>query len=137
VDIVIFFGHALVSWYSKKQACVSLSTAEAEYIAAGSCCAQILWMMHTLVDFGFAFHHVPILCDNTSAINLTKNPIQHSRTKHIEIKHHFIRDHVAKGDVCINFISTDEQLADIFTKPLSTERFEYLRRCLGITKFQD
>ncbi|XP_016185716.2 uncharacterized protein LOC107627395 [Arachis ipaensis] len=94
-------GNSLVSWRSKKQVSVALSTAEAEYVAAGSCCAQILWMKQQLVDYGLMLDHIPIKCDNTSVINLTKNPVQHSRTKHIEIRHHFIRDHVQKGDVVI------------------------------------
>ena len=127
-----FLGFALVSWFSKKQATVALSTAEAEYISAASCCAQVLWMMQTLKDLGLCYDHVPILCDNTSAINLSKNPILHSRTKHIEIRHHFLRDHVQQGDITLEFISTNDQLADIFTKPLALERFSHLRRGLGI-----
>ena len=80
-------GHGLVSWNSKKQACVILSTTEAEYIAATSCCAQILWLKRQLSDFGLHLEHIPLRCNNTNAISLTKNPIMHSRTKHIEIMH--------------------------------------------------
>jgi len=87
-------GSSLISWHSKKQAYVALSTAEAKYIAAGSCCAKILWLKQQLADFGLKNSKVPLMFDNTSAINLTKNQIQHSRTKHIKIRHHFIRDHV-------------------------------------------
>ena len=79
-------GSSLISWHSKKQACVALSTAEAEYIAAGSCCAQILWLKQQLADLGLQISKVPLMCYNTSAINLTKNQIQHSRTKHIETR---------------------------------------------------
>jgi len=93
-----FIGSAIVSWHSKKQNSVVLSTAEAEYISVGSYCAQILWMMQQLSDYGILLDHIPIRCDNTSAINLSKNPVQHFRTKHIEIRHHFLRDHVLKGD---------------------------------------
>jgi len=125
-------GSSLVSWHSKKQACVALSTAEAEYIAAGSCCAQTLWMKQQLSDFGLNLSKIPLLCDNTSAINLIKNPIQHSRTKNIEICHHFIRDHITNGDCEIQFVSTENQLVDLFTKPLSKERFNFLRNELGI-----
>jgi len=107
---------SLISWHSKKQAFVALSTAEAKYIAAGSCCAQILWLKQQLADFGLQISKVPLMCDNTSAINLTKNQIQHSRTKHIEIHHHFIRDHVSNGDCEVKFIETKLQLANIFTK---------------------
>ena len=75
---------------------------------------------------------ISIRCDNTSAINLSKNPVQHSRSKHIEIRHHFIRDHVQNENVVLDFVSTDKQLADIFTKPLSEERFCMIRRELGV-----
>jgi len=79
--------------------CSLLSTAEAEYVAAWSCCSQILWIKQQLLDYDLKLGCVPIKCDNTSAINLTKNPVLHSRTKHIEIQHHFLRDHVEKKDV--------------------------------------
>jgi len=94
-------GSSLISWHSKKQACVALSIAKAKYIAAGSCCAQSLWIQQQLSDFGINLSKISLFCDNTSAMNLTKNPIQHSRTKHIEICHHCIRDHVIKGHCVI------------------------------------
>ena len=84
-------------------------------------------------DFNLHYDHIPIKCDNTSAISLTKNLIQHSRTKHIEIRHHFIRDHVQKGDIELHFVSTDKQLAVIFTKPLGEEQFCFIRRELGMS----
>ncbi|XP_050878871.1 secreted RxLR effector protein 161-like [Lathyrus oleraceus] len=89
----------LVSWACKKQACIALSTTDAEYIAAGSCCAQILWLKQQLSDFRLNLGCIPLRCDNTSAINITKNPVMHSRTKHIDIRHHLLHDHVLKGDV--------------------------------------
>jgi len=125
-------GSSLISWHSKKQACVALSTAEAEYIAVGSCCAQIMWLKQQLADFGLQINKIPFMCDNTSAINLTKNQIQHSRTKHIKIRHHFIRDHVNNGNCEVKFVETKLQLADIFMKPLPKERFFFLRNELGI-----
>ena len=94
-----------------------------EYIASGFCVAQILWIKNQLEDFGINLAQIPILCDNTSAINLAKNPIVHSRTKHIEVKHHFIRDHITKGDIEFKFVDTSNQIADVFTKPLVGERF--------------
>ena len=127
-----FLGRSLVCWSSKKQNCVSLSTAEAEYIAAGSCCAQLLWMKQTLKDYGVNVKNVPLYCDNESAIKIAHNPVQHSKTKHIQIRHHFLRDHVLKGDISIEHVKTEEQLADIFTKPLDEKRFSKLRCELNI-----
>ena len=89
-------GRSLVSWSSKNQNSVALSTAEAEYIATGACCAQILYMKQTLLDYGVVLEKVPLLCVNESAVKLANNPVQHSRTKHIDISHHFLRDHVVK-----------------------------------------
>jgi hypothetical protein len=130
-------GRPLVSWSSKKQNSVALSTTEAEYIAASSCCAQILWMNATLKDFGIKFKQVPLLCDNESAVKLTNNPVQHQRTKHIDVRHHFIRDRQQKGDICIESVGTDDQLADIFTKPLDEKRFCKLRNELNILDFSN
>jgi hypothetical protein len=115
-----------VSWSSNKQNCVALSTTEDEYIAAGACCAQLLWMKKTLRDFGCEFIRIQLLCDNESAIKLANNPVQHSRTKHIDISHHFLRDHEAKGDIEICHVNTENQLADIFTKPLMRLGFCFL-----------
>ena len=89
-------------------------------------------MKQQLNDFDVKFNNVPILCDNTSAINLSKNPIQHSRSKHIEIRHHFLRDHTKKGDICLEYIKTDRQLAKIFTKPRNEKQFCFIRRELGM-----
>jgi hypothetical protein len=127
-----FLRWSLVSWSSKKQNCVALSTAEAEYIAAGACYAQLLWMKQTLRDFGCEFNKIPLLCDNESAIKLANNHVQHSRTKHIDIRHHFMRDHEAKEDIELFHVSTENQLADIFTKPLDETRFCFLRSELNI-----
>jgi hypothetical protein len=121
-----------VSWSSKKQNCVALSTSEAEYIATGACCAQLLWMKQTLRDFGCEFKRIPLLCDNESAIKLANNPVQHSRTKHVDIRHHFLRNHEAKGDIELCHVNTENQLADIFTKPLDATRFCFLRSELNI-----
>jgi hypothetical protein len=115
-----------VSWSSKKQTSVALSTAEAEYVAAGQCCAQTLW------DFGYNLSKVPHLCDNESAICMADNPVEHSRTKHIDIQHHFLRDHQQKGDIEVFHISTENQLADIFTKPLDEKTFCRLRSELNV-----
>jgi hypothetical protein len=108
-----FLGRSLVSWSSKKQNCMSLSTAEAEYLAAGSCCAQLLWMRQTLKDYGVHCDKVPLLCDNESAIKIAHNLVQHNKMKHIEIWHHFIWDHVKRGDINLCYVGTNDQLADI------------------------
>ena len=97
-----------MSWSSKKQTSVALSTAEAEYVAAGQCCAQLLWMRQTLRDFGYNLSKVPLLCDNESATRIAENPVEHSRTKHIDIRHHFLRDHQQKGDIEVFYVSTAE-----------------------------
>jgi hypothetical protein len=128
---------SLVSWSSKKQNSVPLSTAKAEYISAGSCCAQLLLMKATLNDFGIKLKNVPLFCDNESAIKMTQNPNQHSRTEHIDIRHHFIRDHQQKGDISIESIGTEDQQADIFTKPLDEKRFYKLKNELNILYFSN
>jgi hypothetical protein len=107
-----------MSWSSKKQNSIALSTVEAKYVAASACCAQLLWMKQTLNDYGCRFTKIPLLCDNESAIKLANNPVSHSRTKHIDIHHHFLRDHETKGDIAIHHVSTKKQLANIFTKTL-------------------
>jgi hypothetical protein len=94
-------------------------------------------MKATLDDFGVKFKQVPLLCDNESAIKLTNNPVQHSRTKHIDIRQHFIRDHQQNGDISIESVSTDDQLADIFNKPLDERRFCKLRNELSILDFSN
>ncbi|GJT14903.1 integrase, catalytic region, zinc finger, CCHC-type containing protein [Tanacetum coccineum] len=118
-----FLGDKLVSWSSKKQTSTSISSTEAEYIAMSGCCAQILWTRSQLSDYGFAYTHIPLYCDNKSAIALCCNNVQHSRSKHINIRHHFIREQVEKGVVELYFVRTEYQLADIFTKALPRERF--------------
>ena len=109
----------MISWASKRQATIAMSTAEAEYISVVSCCTQLLWMKHQLEDYQINANSIPIYYDNTAVICLSNNPILHSRAKHIEIEHHFIRDYVQKGILDIQFIDTEHQWADIFTKPLT------------------
>jgi hypothetical protein len=121
-----------VSWALKKQNSVALSTAEAEYIAAGHCCAQLLWMRQTLKDYGYKLSKVPLLCDNESAICMVDNPVEHSRTKHIDIRYHFLRDHQQNEDIEIAYVSTHNQFVDIFTKPLDEKTFSKLRNELNI-----
>ncbi|WVZ63137.1 hypothetical protein U9M48_012796 [Paspalum notatum var. saurae] len=98
-----------------------------------SCCFQLLWMKATLSDFGLKFGRIPLLVDSTSAISVAKNPVLHCRTKHIEVRFHFLRDHYEKGDIDLVHVVTQNQLADIFTKPLEFSAFMRLRGELGVT----
>ena len=117
---------------SKKQNFMSLSMAEAEYIAAGSCYTQLLWMKKLLHDYEIPQDTMCVFYDNTSAINLSKNPVQHSKSKHIEIRYHFIRDLVEDKVLYLEFIHIDNQKADIFTKPLDGPRFESLCKTIAV-----
>jgi hypothetical protein len=122
-----FLSSSLVSWSSHKQTSVAQSTTEAEYIAVASCCSHLLWMTYTMSDFGEECTQVPLFCDSASAISVTKNPILHSKTKHIEVRYHFLRDNVEKGNIRLSFVPTQDQLADIFTKPLDQVTFTRLQ----------
>jgi hypothetical protein len=127
-----YVGNNLVAWMSKKQASIFLSTTKAEYIVAGSCCTQLLWMKTLLGDYGFSQDTMIINCDSTSAINISKNHVQHSRTKHIDIRYHLLRDLVESEVVSLSFIPTENQLPDILTKPLDGSRFESFRKAIGV-----
>jgi hypothetical protein len=122
-----FLESSLVCWSSRKQSSVAQSTTEAEYVSTASCCSQILWIVHTMRDFGVRFERVPLMCDNTSAISVSKNPVFHKKMRHVERRHHFLRDHVEMGDIEMRYIDTERQLADIFTKPLDSSHFADLR----------
>jgi len=129
-----FLGSSLISWGTKKQNFVALSTAETKYVAVASCCAQLLWIKQQLEDFGVLTDTIPLICDNTSAMNMAKNHVQHKRTKHIDVRHHFLRDNVEKQNVVIKLCKTEDQLTDIFTKPLSKDYFIKNRLRLGMHK---
>ncbi|GJZ40913.1 retrovirus-related pol polyprotein from transposon TNT 1-94 [Tanacetum coccineum] len=128
-------GDRLVSWSSKRQKSAAISSTEAEYIAMSGCCAQILWMRSQLTDYGLGFNKIPMYCDNKSAIALCCNNVQHSRSKHIDIRFHFIKEQVENGVVELYFVNTEYQLADIFTKALCRERIEFLINKLGMRSF--
>ncbi|GJZ81276.1 retrovirus-related pol polyprotein from transposon TNT 1-94 [Tanacetum coccineum] len=127
-----FLGAKLVSWVSKKQDFTSMSMVEAEYVALSASCAQVLWMRTQLKDYGFHYNKIPLYCDSQSTIGISCNPVQHSRTKHIVVRYHFIKEQVERGIVELYFVRTEYQLADMFTKALSQERFEYLVGRLGM-----
>nr|GFA73676.1 retrovirus-related Pol polyprotein from transposon TNT 1-94 [Tanacetum cinerariifolium] len=125
-------GDKLLNWSSKKQDCTSMYSAEAEYVSLSACCAQVLWMRTQLTDYGFHFDKIPMYCDSKAAIAISCNPVQHSHTKHIDIHYHFIKEKIEKGIVELFFVRTEYQLADLFTKALPVERFQYLVRRLGM-----
>nr|GEX98130.1 hypothetical protein [Tanacetum cinerariifolium] len=125
-------GDKLVSWSSKKQDYTSMSSAEVEYVSLSAWCAQVLWLRNQLTDYGFHFDKIPMYCDSKAAIAISCNPVQHSRTKHIDVRYHFIKEMVEKGIVELFFVGTEYQLADLFTKALSEDRFKYLIRRIGM-----
>ncbi|GKC77576.1 hypothetical protein Tco_1128350, partial [Tanacetum coccineum] len=127
-----FLGENLVSWSSKKQNCIAISSTKAEYISLSGCCAQILWTRSQLTDYGFDYNKIPLYSDSKSAIALSCNTVQHSRTKHIAVRYHFIKEQVENEVVELYFVKTDYQLADIFTKALARERFQFLINRLGM-----
>ncbi|GJY31102.1 hypothetical protein Tco_0414597 [Tanacetum coccineum] len=120
-----FLGDKLVSWMSKKQDCTAISSAKAEYVALSASCAQVMWMRTQLQDYGFNYNKIPLYCDSQSAITISCNPVQHSRTKHIHTRYHFIKEQVENGIMELYFVRTEYQLADMFTKTLPEERRPY------------
>nr|GEZ46138.1 hypothetical protein [Tanacetum cinerariifolium] len=131
-DIMFATCDKLVCWSSKKQNCVSISTAESEYVAVSGCCAQVLWMRTQLTDYVFFYEKVPIYCDSKSAIAISCNLVQYTHTKHIDVRYHFIKDDVEKGTIELYFVGTEYQLADLFTKSLPEARFKFLVEKLGM-----
>ena len=127
-----YVGANLIAWMCKKQNFVSLSTAKAEYIAVGSCCLQLLLMKKLLSNYEISQDTIVVYCDNSSAIDISKNLIQHSKTKHIEIIYYFIKDLLERKIVALEYIPTERQNADIFTKPLDRSKFEALRQIIGV-----
>ncbi|GJZ21713.1 putative ribonuclease H-like domain-containing protein [Tanacetum coccineum] len=128
-----FLGSRLISWQCKKQTIVATSTTEAEYVAAASCCGQVLWIQNQMLDYGFNFMNTKIHIDNESTICIVKNPVYHSKTKHIEIRHHFIRDSYEKKLIRVEKIHTDFNVADLLTKAFDGPRFNFLVVNIGYT----
>ncbi|GJY68252.1 retrovirus-related pol polyprotein from transposon TNT 1-94, partial [Tanacetum coccineum] len=119
-------GGKLVCCCAKKQSSTIMSLVKAEYVAAAGCCAQVIWIKSQLADYDVLYDKVPIFCDNTSAIVISNNLMLHSKTKHIDIMYHSIKDHILKGDIELHFVPTNLQLADMFTKPLAEPSFTRL-----------
>jgi histone deacetylase 1/2 len=129
----VFFGSNLIAWSARKQATVSRSSTEAEYKAVGDATAELIWVQSLLRELRVSQSQSPILwCDNIGATYLSSNPVFHARTKHIEVDYHFVRERVARKLLRVGFISSKDQLADIFTKPLSLPLFQGCRRNLNL-----
>lgn len=136
--LVFMIGSGVVSWVSKKQPVVSLSTTKAEYIATAFCACQCIWLRRILEQLGAEEkEETVILCDNSSTIQLSKNPVFHGRSKHIAVRFHFLRDLVNYEVVRLSFCCSEEQVADIMTKPLKLEQFEKRRSMLGVMKITE
>ncbi|GJU71380.1 putative ribonuclease H-like domain-containing protein, partial [Tanacetum coccineum] len=127
-----FLGRRLISWQCKKQTIVATSSTEAEYVAAANCCGQVLWIQNQLLDYGYNFMNTKIFIDNQSTICIVKNPVFHQRTKHIEIRHHFIRDANEKKLIQVLKIHTDDNVADLLTKAFDGPRFNHLVVNIGM-----
>ncbi|XP_073033839.1 secreted RxLR effector protein 161-like [Primulina eburnea] len=134
---VFSLGSAVISWCSKKQATTTLSSSEAEYVAATSAACQAVWLQRILEDLrNKEIEATKIYCDNKSAIAMSKNPSYHGRSKHINLRIHFIRELVAKELITLEFCNTNEQVADIFTKSLPCKKDMYFRNQLGVRSFE-
>ncbi|GJY71011.1 hypothetical protein Tco_0474714 [Tanacetum coccineum] len=127
-----FLGRRLISWQCKKQTSVATSITEAEYVAAANCYGQVLWIQNQMLDYGFNFMNTKIYIDNESTICIVKNPVFHSKTKHIEIRHHFIRDAYEKKVIQVLKIHTDDNVADLLTKSFDVSRFNFLIVNIGM-----
>nr|GEW06090.1 hypothetical protein [Tanacetum cinerariifolium] len=127
-----FLGDKLVRWISKKQNCTAMSSGEAEYVVLSTTCAQVMWMRTQLQDYGFNYNKIPLYCHSQSAIAISCNPVQHSCTKPIHSRYHFIKEQVENGIIKLYFVRTEYQLADMFTKALPEDRFKYLIRRIGM-----
>nr|GEU69752.1 putative RNA-directed DNA polymerase [Tanacetum cinerariifolium] len=127
-----FLGDKLVSWMSKKQDCIAMSSAEAEHVVLSASCAQVMWMRTQLKDYGSNYNKIPLYYDSQSTITISCNPVQYSHTKHIHTRYHFIKEQVENGIIELYFVRTKYQLADMFTKALPEDRFKYLVRRIGM-----
>lgn len=129
----VYFGSNLISWSSKKQTTVSISSTEAEYRSMASTVAEVLWIKSLLSELKVQLPQVPrLFCDNQSAVLMTANPILHARTKHLELDLHFVRERAIRQEIQISHIPSSKQVADGFTKPISSRNFDWFRKRLGV-----
>lgn len=134
---VFLVNGAAICWSSRKQDIVTLSSTEAEYVAATSSACHCVWLKGILQELGVeSCKCMDILCDNSSAIKLSKNPVMHRRTKHIDVRYHYLRDLVNEGAMRLMFCGTKDQVADIMTKPIKLDQFEKLRSMLGVRRLK-
>ena len=135
---VFFLGVGAISWNCRKQPTIALSTTEAEYMATSQCTKEAMWIRKLLEDVGYVQENaMPIMCDNQGCIALAKNPKHHSRTKHIDVQHHFIREKLEEGVVILKYCPTEIMVADVLTKALARPRHEKLRVVLGLKTFDN
>lgn len=131
--MVFYLNESLITWSSQKQKCVALSSCEAEFMAATAAACQAVWLIKLLTQItDYSIGPVTLFIDNKSAIDLAKNPIFHGRSKHIDIRYHFIRECVEKGEIIVKHVRTYQHRADVLTKALATAKFEKMRQLLGV-----
>ncbi|GJY69989.1 hypothetical protein Tco_0472971 [Tanacetum coccineum] len=129
--VCTFIRCCLTSWFSKKETALTIFTTESKYVSTGKGCQQALWMKQALVDYDIKLNDIPVLYDNKGSIDLSKNFVVYSRIEHIEINHHFLHDNIQKGNISLVKVSSEDNIADIFTKPLKREPFNLLKLGLG------
>ena len=123
-----------VSWVSKLQTVAALSTIEAEYMAATEACKEAIWLKRLVEELGHTQQNIPVYCDSQSALHIARNPSSHSRTKHIDVQYHFVREVVEEGSVDMQKIHTKDNLADIMTKPVNSDKFIWCKSFYGLFK---
>ena len=130
---VFMMGSTMICWSSRKQPIITLSIIEAEFVAASACACQAIWLRNILEEVHFKQQGPTLIyCDNSSTIKLSKNPIMHGRSKHIDVRFHFLRDLSNEGIIDLIYCKSEEQIADIMTKPLKLSAFQKLRNLLGV-----
>ncbi|GKB05509.1 hypothetical protein Tco_0833704 [Tanacetum coccineum] len=135
IETIVYADSDHAGYY--KQTALAIFTTEAEYVSTEKACQQALWIKQALVDYVICLDDIPIMCDNKRAIDLSKNPVQNSSTKHIEFRYHFLRDNVQKGNISIEKVPSEDTIADILTKPFKHEPFNYLRLGIGMMEQND
>lgn len=135
---VVYIGPNLIAWCSKKQSVVSRSSAEAEYHSLANCVSELLWIKQLMDEVGIAVAKTPVIwCDNSSAVSVAENPTHHARMKHVDIDHHFEREKILAGLLQVNFVPSDQQIADVLTKPVTPKNFAWFRRALRVVSFNE